>query len=98
MLSMLMASAVMVLEIPHLENTGIDRGAGGWYALAECGQNSLYSFRHHPISTFASSSVAKISRFSSSSLNLPLKDSMYPFSQGFPGSMKRASTGVRLSS
>lgn len=37
--------------------------------------------------TLASITVSKISPLSNSSLNSPLKDSMYPFSQGLPGSM-----------
>ena len=44
----------------------------------------MYSFLHWAINTFASVSVVKISRLSNSSLSLPLKDSMRPFSHGCP--------------
>ena len=62
-------------------------GAGGLYPKELCGRTVLYSIRQRSINTFASRSVSNTSRLSSSSRNLPLKLSMYPFSQGLPGSM-----------
>ena len=44
------------------------------------------------MSIFASVSVVNISRSRSSSLSFPLKDSIYPFSQGLPGSINSALT------
>ena len=65
----------------------IASGAGGRYPSDECGLAVLEWFRHRSISTRASSSVVKISALSNSSRSFPLKLSMYPFSQGEPGSM-----------
>ena len=47
---------------------------------------------HHLISIRASVRVLNTSLFRSSSLNFPLNDSTYPFSQGLPGSMNMAFT------
>ena len=44
------------------------------------------------MSIFASISVVNISRLRSSSLSFPLNDSIYPFSQGLPGSTKSVVT------
>ncbi len=44
------------------------------------------------MSTLASVSVVNISRLSNSSLSFPLNDSIYPFSQGLPGSIKSVVT------
>ena len=52
----------------------------------------MYSFLQPSIRICASSSVSNISRSSNSSLSFPLNDSMYPFSQGLPGSMNSVFT------
>jgi hypothetical protein len=63
-------------------------GAGGKYPKALCDRISLYSPLHALMRTRASRTVQKISPFRNSSRSFPLNDSMYPFSQGDPGSMK----------
>ena len=56
----------------------------------------MYSLLHCSINTFASVNVVNISRFSSSSLSFPLNDSIYPFSQGLPGSINSVFTPKRF--
>ena len=67
-------------------------GAGGRYPRELRGRSWSCSRLQPSISTLASSSVSNASRFNSSSLRFPLKDSVQPFSQGLPGSMNRAFT------
>jgi hypothetical protein len=62
-------------------------GAGGLFPRVLCGRLRLYCCLHRSTRTCASCRGQKISRFSSSSRSLPLKLSMFPFSQGLPGSM-----------
>ena len=62
-------------------------GAGGLHPGELCGRSVLYSIRQPSINTFASNNVSNTSRLRSSSRRLPLKLSMYPFSQGLPGLM-----------
>jgi hypothetical protein len=54
-----------------------DSEAGGRYPSELCGRMVLYAFRQRPMSTFASRTVSKTSRSSSSSRSLPLKLSAY---------------------
>ena len=67
-------------------------GAGGRFFLELWGRMGLYSLLQRSVSTCASNSVSNTSRSSNSSLSFPLNDSMYPFSQGLPGSMYRVAT------
>ena len=64
-----------VLSFP-ISLVKIASGAGGRYPRLLCGLIWLYSCLHRFISIFASSNVSKISLSSSSSLSLPLNDSI----------------------
>jgi hypothetical protein len=57
------------------------------YIPVSCAVEYDYIFLQFSTKTLASSKVVKISPFNSSSLSFPLNDSLYPFSQGEPGSM-----------
>src|SRR5690606_29720122 len=57
-----------------------------------CGWNVLYSSRHTSIFSFVSSSDKNQCVLRHSSRKLPLKDSIYGLSVGFPGLEKTSST------
>ena len=69
-------------------------GAGGLFLRLLCGRIVLYSRRQFSIMILASFSVKNNSRFNNSSRNFPLKLSLYPFSQGLPGSIKSVLTPI----
>ena len=75
----------------------IAAGAGGRYPCKLCGRTVLYSYLRCSISILASNIALNISPFKNSSRILPLNDSIYPFSQGLPGSIKVVLTSNRLS-